>query len=1001
MLMKRIILLLSAWLMVLGAMADGLDELQKALAANTQVQEKVYVHTDNTCYFIGDTLWYKAYVLRADNLQPTDMSRLLYVELLSPDGLVVERQRIVVSSQGHTCGQFVLRDSLYSGYYELRAYTRWMLNFNVSHRHYTRDDRHLFYNNQMAQDFFREWDGLFSRVLPIYAKPERQGDYDGKYMYQRPKQDVRREPKEQLFCHFYPEGGQLVEGLPARVAFELADQYGKAVDLSGTLSDGTVVSTDYMGRGVFSIAGEKVKRDDRLKVRFEWRGKTYSFNLPKVQREGVTILLQPDADAATLRSSEVLSPLRSESAPSGRAEKLRSSEVASSLPQVSLNASPAYQGKTVGVAVLCRGRLVSFQKLTLNLSTSQPLNFSTSPLSSLLSPLPTGINELMIFDEECNVLASRLFFVNNHDMVQPVEVTTGGKTDFDPYEEIPLEVQVLSSSSVAPQNSLPAGEGRGGVSSLPAGEGWGGAFSISIRDAHTDDVSYNNGSMLSELLLSSDLKGFVAYPAYYFESDDAEHRSRLDLLMMVQGWRRYRPVKTLRYEPERTLTVEGSVYKMLGLETMQRDQIEGLNNRETVFEEQQRINERNSGLFTGGTFTETEGSAETDDAAAKEESTVEEPDFASLGSSVLGVNHGGLKHEVLVEAEITSEGVTAGAVQQTKDGGHFVFELPPYYGTAVLFLKAYERRDSLKKNMRSLDDKGRLDEDAYADFYVKRDLFYPVFAREYSWYEKHLPDYVPTAGVEEDVDLQNSRLDGDHTLSQVNVSARRRGRRSIDYSKPAFVMDAYDLYNLATDRGLSWGLVNMGSFPMTACFTLYGNMGRYRTYNVRAKLAEGNQLDRQYTFYQNYQAVEETIKNRSEGAIFKDLHLNRLKNFRFYTDYEPRNPDSLYSESMNRDDITLVYETRPNDEKQYTYRDRRYLLPGIAEPAEFYEPDYSQSLPLEPTDYRRTLYWNPNARLDEDGCFRTTVFNNSSETRIRVSVAGITPNGKIILIDNW
>ena len=964
MLMKRIILLLSAWLMVLGAMADGLDELQNALAANTQVQEKVYVHTDNTCYFIGDTLWYKAYVLRADNLQPTDMSRLLYVELLSPDGLVVERQRIVVSSQGHTCGQFVLKDSLYSGYYELRAYTRWMLNFNVSHRHYTRDDRHLFYNNQMAKDFFREWDGLFSRVLPVYSKPEHKGDYDGKYMYQRPKQDVRREPKEQLFCHFYPEGGQLVEGLPSRVAFELADQYGKAVDLSGTLSDGTVVSTDYMGRGVFSIAGEKVKRDDRLKVRFEWRGKTYSFNLPKVQREGVTIRLEPATDVATLRSLDV----------------------ASSLPQVSLNASPAYQGKTVGVAVLCRGRLASFQKL--NVSASQPLNLSTSPL-------PTGINELMIFDEECNVLASRLFFVNNHDMDVPVQVSTGGKTDFDPYEEIPLDItfnlQQPLNSPLDPQGRFHS-EAEKELSTLNSPQ----TLSISIRDAHTDDVSYNNGSMLSELLLSSDLKGFVAYPAYYFESDDAEHRSRLDLLMMVQGWRRYRPVKTLRYEPERTLTVEGSVYKMLGLETMQRDQIEGLNNRETVFEEQQRINERNSGLFTGGTFTETEGSAETDDATAKEESTVEEPDFASLGSSVLGVNHGGLKHEVLVEAEITSEGVTAGAVQQTKDGGHFVFELPPYYGTAVLFMTAYERRDSLKKCMRSTTDKGRLDEDAYADFYVKRDLFYPVFAREYSWYEKHLPDYVPTAGVEEDVDLQNSRLDGDHTLSQVNVSARRRGRRSIDYSKPAFVMDAYDLYNLATDRGLSWGLVNMGSFPMTACFTLYGNMGRYRTYNVRAKLAEGNQLDRQYTFYQNYQAVEETIKNRSEGAIFKDLHLNRLKNFRFYTDYEPRNPDSLYSESMNRDDITLVYETRPNDEKQYTYRDRRYLLPGIAEPAEFYEPDYSQSLPLEPTDYRRTLYWNPNARLDEDGCFRTTVFNNSSETRIRVSVAGITPDGRIV-----
>ena len=263
-----------------------------------------------------------------------------------------------------------------------------------------------------------------------------------------------------------------------------------------------------------------------------------------------------------------------------------------------------------------------------------------------------------------------------------------------------------------------------------------------------------------------------------------------------------------------------------------------------------------------------------------------------------------------------------------------------------------------------------------------------------------MPDYVPTAGVEEDVDLSDSRLDGDHTLAQVNVSARRRGRRAIDYSKPAYVMDAYDLYNLATDRGLSWGLVNMGRFPMTACFTLYGNMGRYQTYNVRAKLAEGNELERQYTFYQNYQALEETIKNRAEGAIFNDLHLNRLKNFRFYTDYEPRNPDSLYAESMNRDDITLIYETRPNNEKQYTYRDRRYLLPGFAEPAEFYQPDYSQALPLEPTDYRRTLYWNPNARLDEDGRFRATVYNNSSETRIRVSVAGITKEGKIIIIDN-
>ena len=181
-------LLLSILLLSLTAVrlyAGGIDDIRQALehSSVSQIQEKVFVHTDNQCYFVGDTLWYKAYVVRADNLQPTDMSRILYVELLSPDGLVVERQNIIINSQGYTCGQFTLRDSLYSGYYELRAYTRWMLNFNVRHHRYRRDETWSFYNKQMAADYFRVWDGLYSRVLPIYSKPEEAGDYDVRSMY--------------------------------------------------------------------------------------------------------------------------------------------------------------------------------------------------------------------------------------------------------------------------------------------------------------------------------------------------------------------------------------------------------------------------------------------------------------------------------------------------------------------------------------------------------------------------------------------------------------------------------------------------------------------------------------------------------------------------------------------------------------------------------------------------------------------------------------------------
>ena len=45
--------------------------------------------------------------------------------------------------------------------------------------------------------------------------------------------------------------------------------------------------------------------------------------------------------------------------------------------------------------------------------------------------------------------------------------------------------------------------------------------------------------MKTWMLLSSELSGYIDSPDYYFEADDAEHRRAADLLMMVQGWRRY------------------------------------------------------------------------------------------------------------------------------------------------------------------------------------------------------------------------------------------------------------------------------------------------------------------------------------------------------------------------------------------------------------------------------------------------------------------------------
>ena len=896
---------------VATASADALDNLANAMRNDAQIQEKVYVQTDNTCYFVGDTLWYKAFVLRADDHRPTDMSKILYVELLSPDGVLVERQRVIVSPKGMTCGQFALPDSLYSGYYEIRAYTRWMLNFNVSQKNYTRDDKYKFYSNQMAKDYFRDWEGLYSRVLPVFSKPATAGDYDGKYMYGRPKQEMEYVEKPRLEVSFYPEGGNLVEGKTCRMAFEITDRDGQALSLKGQLSDGTPLAAGYLGRGIVTFV------PNGQKASFEWNGKTWDFDLPKAQPTGVA--MQYNDGKVSWENVGV---------------------------------------QVAAVAVTCRGRLRYFER------TSH--NEAVIPADSLSS----GVNELLLLDSEARILASRLFFADRGDAVQTINVSSD-KLDYMPFE--PINISVTGAQPHMP-------------------------LALSVRDRRTDDTSYDDGNMYTELLLCSDLRGFIPSPAYYFSSSEPSRRNDLDLLLMVQGWRRYERVPMLRYTPEHTLTYEGTVNKMLGVDILDINDIEGLDSHESVADEsirraQDAVTE--GGVDMMGQSVETSGddtNAKAADEAAKAESEVADDD-AELQTepTYLGVNHGNLKKEVLVEAELVKDGVTCGSVQKTSDGGHFVFELPPFYGKAVLFVKAYNEKDSLKKSMAVGNDKDRLNEEAYPDFYVKQDLFYPVFPHPYSWYQTHQPEWRNMM-IDDGMDMaEGSKLDGDHTLSTVKVDAKRRSRRAVDFRKPAFVIDAYELYNIATDRGLSWGLPNMGTFPSVACFTVYANMNRHRDYNIRAF------LDNSYVFYQNFSSHIATIRNRSNAAVFRDLHLRRIQNFRFYTDFEPRNADAWHTESLNLEDVTLVYELLPDDGTRYTYRDRRYLFDGFARPQAFYSPNYSNAKPQQGQDYRRTLYWNPNAMPDDDGNFNVTVYNNGKETRVRVNAEGITSDGKVML----
>ena len=242
-----------------------------------------------------------------------------------------------------------------------------------------------------------------------------------------------------------------------------------------------------------------------MKARFRYHDKDYSFDLPKAEKQGCALHL--NATGKELTADITLKT----DAPDAQ----------------------------VGVAVLCRGVLKSFQTI----SGSQQVTFDRDQL-------PTGVCDLLVIDEDGKPLADRLFFVNHHDFdMQPVSVS-GMQNEYQPFDPITLQFQ-------APVNAR--------------------HISISVRDGASDDPTYDTGTIMTDLLLSSDLKGFIAYPDYYFESDDDTHRRHLDLLMMVQGWRRYdyqelTSGEPLRYQPEQAMTVEGAVFKTVTFDEIVQDE---------------------------------------------------------------------------------------------------------------------------------------------------------------------------------------------------------------------------------------------------------------------------------------------------------------------------------------------------------------------------------------------------------------------------------------------
>lgn len=93
--------------------------------------EKVYLHLDKSFYTAGEDIWFKAYLLDGRSHTPNTLSELVYVELISPDNLIISKKPLKATN-GSAAGVFKLPPKATAGTYTIRAYTNYMRNFGIS-----------------------------------------------------------------------------------------------------------------------------------------------------------------------------------------------------------------------------------------------------------------------------------------------------------------------------------------------------------------------------------------------------------------------------------------------------------------------------------------------------------------------------------------------------------------------------------------------------------------------------------------------------------------------------------------------------------------------------------------------------------------------------------------------------------------------------------------------------------------------------------------------------
>ncbi|QQL48765.1 TonB-dependent receptor [Mucilaginibacter ginkgonis] len=522
-------------------------------------QEKVYLHFDKPYYATGDDMWFKAYITVGADHRLSGLSAALNVELIDALDSVKQSIKLPVVA-GVAMGDFALSDTLKPGNYRVRAYTNWMRNFGTDYFFdktisiggtaansvYTRAAYSYSATNGQASTTatvtFSDVDGnVYANkevsyrvvingktlvrgkgttnnkgVIPISFLSPANMQFKGGLIETRIKTDAKTTLEKEIptkaisssvDVQFFPESGYLVYGLPSKVAFKAIASDGLGTPISGNI-------TDNSGTEVAKITTQHLGMGLFMLVPSD--NKTYKANLTFADGSQRSINLPvPKQDGYELAINTLSDP-----------------------DNVTLRiyAGGAVKGAEISVVSQSSGTICYAARDNLK----DGAIFAKIPKSHF----PRGIVQFTLFDAAGNALNERLAFIDKPDDLKLDIITPS--LNLNTRQKVDLGIKATDDS------------GKGMVASLSAAV---------VDNTKVPVDASNEVTILSSILLSSDIKGYIEKPNYYFENISAETRRDLDVLMLTQGYRRFdwkslltgnMPAKA--FEPEKSITISGRVH---------------------------------------------------------------------------------------------------------------------------------------------------------------------------------------------------------------------------------------------------------------------------------------------------------------------------------------------------------------------------------------------------------------------------------------------------------